>query len=901
MAAPTVSTVDTAPAVATADAQGRSAIRFSVVVAAYNVSPYLGDFMASIEAQTFPRERLQVIVVDDGSTDDTLDVLRAWESRLPELVTVVSKQNGGPASARNAGLPHVRGEWVTFTDPDDALDPGYFDEVQAFLAKRPNVMMVATNRAPFSGPTGLALDNPLSRHFVKGANRVRDLNIDSGHFHGHAASSFFRTEELQRQELRFDERLRATFEDGHFCCVYLLRVPKPSVAYLPDAIYHYRKRGDGTSQLDRSWADPGRFTDVPEHGYLSLLREGAERFGRPPTWLQGMVIYELSWFLKMNERLTAPTAAYGEIVDRFHELMAQICALLDGPGLDAYNATNLLAHRREVLQHGYRDEAWHTSYAVVDKVDTDQNLIRVVYRYQGERPEETFAVYSRAVEPVHQKVREIRFFDRTVLYERIVWLPLGTVRVALNGQSLEMRTSDPRPPHYRLTTAALRKGQPQVVDDVPRPPQRELSAKQRAVVRLSRTKLVQWYYRDAWVLIDRVFNADDSAEHLFRHLRATRPNLNAWFVIQRGTPDHQRLVRDGYRRRIVPHGSLRWTLLMLNCARLISSHGDDAVIRPRAIRDLADPGWRTVFLQHGIIKDDLSTWLNRKDLDIFVASTQAEFDSIVGDDTTYRYTTKEVKLTGLPRFDRVLEEGERFPPDRRDLILIAPTWRQWLSESEPVVTGRHSVRSDNFAASQYAREWTAAINSPELKELAERTGLTVALLLHPNLLGEARLETLPHVRQLSFEGHNVQEYFARARVLVTDYSSMFFNAAYIERPIVYFQFDRDLINAGWHTGRHGYFDYERDGFGPVALTVEETLAAIRKTVENGPEPEQVYLDRIRTTFPERDGRCSERVAEAVLASMGPGFRGTRPSVRAAVSGRVRRLGGRALAPVRRRG
>ena len=52
--------------------------------------------------------------------------------------------------------------------------------------------------------------------------------------------------------------------------------------------------------------------------------------------------------------------------------------------------------------------------------------------------------------------------------------------------------------------------------------------------------------------------------------------------------------------------------------------------------------------------------------------------SIVDDRTTYRYTTREVKLTGLPRFDRLLEEGKRFPPDQRDLILIAPTWRQWL-------------------------------------------------------------------------------------------------------------------------------------------------------------------------------------------------------------------------------
>src|SRR4051812_47263481 len=118
--------------------------RFSIVSAVYNVSPYLGAFIESIEAQTFSSDRLEVIVVDDGSTDDSLAILEAWQQRCPDLVRVVSQQNGGPASARNAGLALVRGEWVTFTDPDDMLDPGFLTEVDNYLGNRSRVMMVAT-------------------------------------------------------------------------------------------------------------------------------------------------------------------------------------------------------------------------------------------------------------------------------------------------------------------------------------------------------------------------------------------------------------------------------------------------------------------------------------------------------------------------------------------------------------------------------------------------------------------------------------------------------------------------------------------------------------------------------------------------------------------------------------
>jgi CDP-glycerol glycerophosphotransferase (TagB/SpsB family) len=848
------------------DAQG-SRPRFSIVSAAYNVERYLDDFIGSIEGQEFALDQVEVIVVDDGSTDGTLSALQAWQERSPDLVRVVSQPNEGVASARNAGLSQVRGEWVTFTDPDDVLDPRFLAEVDAFLSKRPETVMVATNRMVFDETTGELTPHTLTRSLMTSASRLRNLDYDSGHFHGHVASAFFRSDLVEEQSLRF-VAVGPSFEDGLFCCEYLLHAGEPLVAFLPAAVYRYRVRGDGTSQLEQRWTTPGMFTAVPEQGYLALLRDGAERHGRPPTWLQGMVIYELSWYLRTNERMTAPTAAHGETVARFHELMAQICALLDQNGIDAYAATPVSTLWREMLRHGYSEEPWRSAYAVVDKLDPDQRLMRVTYRYTGGPPEEVFSVQGLRVEPAHQKIRDVRFFDRTLLHERIVWLPLGTLRVTVDGRDLELRTEEPSPAHHRLTPAMIKKAHDPHPHAQDRSRGKELPRGGGAVLRLARSRLVRRYFGDAWVLIDRVFNADDSAEHLFRYLRTHRRGINAWFVIEKGTPDYRRLRRDGY-HRVVPHGSLAWKLLMLNAQHLISSHIDEVVVRPKAIRELAEPGWRFTFLQHGVMKDDLSTWFNRKDIDLFVTSTPAEWESVVADHTTYRLTTREVKLTGLPRFDRVLEEGNRFPPEKRDLILIAPTWRQWLSDAQPTQGGRHVVDREELESSQYAREWTAVLNSPELRDLAERLGLTIGLLMHPNFQTTGRLDTPRHVRPLTFEGENVQELFARARVLVTDYSSMFFNAAYIERPIVYFQFDRERIETGWHLGRHGYFDYDRDGFGPVTLTADEAVEAIVKTVEAGPEPEPMYLDRIREAFPERDGRCCERVADAIVASTRP--------------------------------
>jgi glycosyltransferase involved in cell wall biosynthesis len=837
--------------------------RFSIVSAVYNVARYLDEFIDSIERQTFPLDHIEVVMVDDGSTDESPEILRAWQQRRPEMVKVITKPNGGQGSARNAALEHVRGEWVTYTDPDDVLAHDYLAEVAAFLDEYPSTMLVATNRVLFSDRTRQESPHPLQMHFVEGVNHFRNLNYDTGHFHGSAPASFFRTEVLKREHLRFDDRLRASFEDGHFCSVYLLRVPEPLVGFLSTAVYKYRKRDDGSSTLDRSWLDPGRFTNVLEFGYLDLLRAGVERHGRAPSWLQGMVLYELSWYFALEARTYAPSVGYGEVNERFHELFEQICLLLDETGVNSYYATEFPRAWREILSRTGRAEPWHTAFALVDRLDTRQKLMRVTYRFTGELPEELFTVYGKQVEPVHQKIRDIRFFGRTMLHERIVWLPFGTARVVLDGIDLDVRTRAPDRITHRLNETRIE----EALDPASRPapqPDRSPSVVDRAILKLARSRVVRRAFRDAWVLIDRIRNADDSAEHLFIYLRENRPTVNAWFVIARGTPDYKRLRRVAS-RRVVRHGSLLWKLLMLNCQHLISSHVDESIVVPPKIDRIIEPRWRVTFLQHGVGTADLSVGLNRKNIDLFVTSTRGEHHSIVDDHTAYTMTSREAQFAGLPRFDRLREEANLVPAADRDLLLIAPAWRPWLSTFDPI-TQQQRIEPAEFASSQFAAMWTSFANSPELRELAERAGLTVALLLHPALQAPARLDTEAHVKVLPFERQNVQQLFARARVLVTDYSAISFDAAYIERPIVYFQFDRDRALGSWRVGRRGYYDYERDGFGPVTITTRDAVAATINAIEKGPEPEPVYLERINLSFPSRDGRCCERVADAIATS-----------------------------------
>lgn len=112
----------------------------SVVVPAYNVKKYLGRCISSIQQQTYTN--IEIILVDDGSTDGTSELcneLAATDSRIH----VMHKHNGGLSDARNVGITHCHGEWVSFIDSDDFVSPVFIEAlVQAAVETKTEIAAV---------------------------------------------------------------------------------------------------------------------------------------------------------------------------------------------------------------------------------------------------------------------------------------------------------------------------------------------------------------------------------------------------------------------------------------------------------------------------------------------------------------------------------------------------------------------------------------------------------------------------------------------------------------------------------------------------------------------------------------------------------------------------------------
>jgi len=848
---------------------------FSVVTAVYNVEPYLPDFIASIEGQRFDLQRLEVIAVDDGSTDGSLALLQEWARRSHGLVKVATKSNGGQSSARNLGLEHATGEWVTFTDPDDMLDSNFFKVAHRFAMAHPDVEVLAGKPVLLLESRGRISDQHPRRRQYEAGNRQVNLEHEPNTFTGSASVSLFKLDRIRALGLQYDTRVTPNFEDDQFAVHYLMGLPEPVVGVLRDAKYIYRKRATNNSTLQQSMSHPGRYSNVLEFGYLEVLQGAQARYGRVPPWLQHVIIYELSWYLEEDREISSNIRMSPELIPRFHDLFSQIIRYLDPEVVWSHTVRPLKSVWADLFAHAGRIQDWHSAVAVRTKVDPQMGLQRICYRYVGAPPREEFLVDGSAVQPAFSKTMSHTYYRKTLMFERIVWLPCGlTSRVLLEGASVTIVAEWPQPSQpahsksirerlwlYRRLPAAY------LIRALARRGRASFGSLQRRPLRLlARALPYRAKFSNAWVVMDRIEDADDNGERLFEYLLAERPDINAWFVLEKSTPAWKRMCAAGV-PRLVAYGSFQWKMLMLNCAWLLSSHADLGIVKPEQITGItAQPTWKFAFMQHGVTDGDYSVWLNELDFDMFMVSTQAELESVVADGTSYRYTAKETQNTGLPRWDRLLAKGRQFSPEDRDLILVAPTWRRWLwlplAPFAPV-SGRRQAE-DEFWNSEYFRNWNALLRSPRIAEAAARRGRRVAFMPHPKMQAIlARMGLPAHIRLLAYVGNDVQELYARCALLVTDYSSVAFNAAYLNCPVVYFQFDQEQMMSGGHVGRPGYYEYLRDGFGPVVIDVPEAETAIVAAVDNGPCPAPEYQARIDQTFVNRDGRACARLVAAI--------------------------------------
>jgi len=104
----------------------------SVIIPCYNVTSYIDRCLTSITSQTIDLSHLEIICIDDASTDDTWSKLQKWEANYPDNIMIIHcNENGRQGRARNIGLSYASSDWIAFIDSDDWVEPDYFEKMYA--------------------------------------------------------------------------------------------------------------------------------------------------------------------------------------------------------------------------------------------------------------------------------------------------------------------------------------------------------------------------------------------------------------------------------------------------------------------------------------------------------------------------------------------------------------------------------------------------------------------------------------------------------------------------------------------------------------------------------------------------------------------------------------------------
>lgn len=260
----------------------------SFVVACYNVSPYLDDFFDSLERQTGDWKNVEYILVDDGSTDDTLNRITTWHTKWNLKGRVISKINGGAGSARNEGIKAATGNWISFPDPDDYLSDNYIEEIAA--ATKEDVDIISCRMVCFNKTR--RFNHNLDWKYDEGS-RIVVMKENPEYIQLSYASSVLKLGILKENNLFNDSRIRPTFEDAHLVCRYLLQT-KCRMYILSSAVYNYRKR-EG-SLVNSSWTKREKYNEQMIYGYLDILKRS------DAVWLKNTVLYDLFWYIDYGSK-----------------------------------------------------------------------------------------------------------------------------------------------------------------------------------------------------------------------------------------------------------------------------------------------------------------------------------------------------------------------------------------------------------------------------------------------------------------------------------------------------------------------------------------------------------------------------------------------------------------------
>ena len=826
-------------------------VMVSVIIPVYNAERYIKSCLDSLAAQTYPFERMEVILADDGSSDASAAICRKYAEDFANIIFLHQK-NKGVSAARNLGLSHASGKYIFFLDADDGLTPNTVEDCVKFFDSVQNKVDLITY--PIETYYHGKKLKPHFRYEYLKKSGIYDLRKNA--FIGQTTMNIVVKNKFSENVL-FDEG-QTYSEDQSYCCEVLKA--KLKMGFCRTAGYIYYRSAESSS---------GRLAGACYIFEQSLaFFEGLfAPYENVPLAFQGLFVNDIYWKMQSNIFFPYhyPEEQYEKSMCRVRSLL-QKCynsVILDHPSIDFFEKFFLLRLKGKgnivpfigrgeiaLYSEGHLALQEKSLEIVIVKVKAEGTAIKILgflksaffqfyekapqfYAIEnGQRERELLLSpstcnYYLSHEPTQRfwrmeyicsakEVGKAEFYaviggqKFTVHYYFMPLTPFcnNYGKMALRGISQGGRT-------YGCScdesggihgSRSYKTGSVEIIVHQDNVWNFFLGAQKKETDRV-------WLYYDCKGV------AMDNGLRQFLHDSQKRDGITRYYVV---SDERQEQYIFDYGRKVA-FGSSKHKRLMVKAEKIITAYIENNNIFPFEPweYELYANRFRfeTIYLQHGVLHINMPWKYSPEKIiaDKIVVSVRHETELLMKNG----YKETDLWNVMMPRFDELpgKSRGEK-------RILYAPSWRSYLVGENK--NNKWDLLTEKYLASNFFRGMQAFVCSGELQELLEEYGYGMDIKLHP-IFAEygGLLETGGGDIRLIQE---VQE--EEYSLFVTDFSSYLFDFLFMGTPVVSFIPDFEEFRCGMN----GYRDVDflhKVSAAQVAKKPEEAVDKIKGFLETG--------------------------------------------------------------------
>jgi len=357
-------------------------------------------------------------------------------------------------------------------------------------------------------------------------------------------------------------------------------------------------------------------------------------------------------------------------------------------------------------------------------------------------------------------------------------------------------------------------------------------------------KFLLIFYRkkfDFWLISERGYDARDNGYVFFMFLKKEHPEIKVKYVITKDSFDRKRLENDD----VINYGTFRHYFAYIKCPILISTHVQGFspfmdLFSQLDKRNIVKINGKRVLIDHcvrmaknGINKPNVK-------IDKMICSINQEYEALLNNSG---YDSKVLLNLGMPRFDNLFNNLNF---KTKNQILFMPTWR----------VKYYRIEKKEFLKSDYYISCMNFLNNRKLIDFLEKND--IEFVFYPHIEMQKFISCFStksdKIKICTANEKIVEDLLIESKILITDYSSVFFDFAYLEKPILFYHFDNDE-NLAMYSRR--WFNFEKDALGPIFYD-DKSLVDYLTCLTNY-KMDNNYLTKAREFFPSKNNDNCEKV------------------------------------------